>query len=70
METRTVFFGEEGQKALQEERCPYCEADMEGFLFGGSDGRDGGFATCQHCKIDFAWIENPFECEVKENDHS
>lgn len=57
----------EGEQALDLFTCPFCEASFEsGFMFGGSDQREGGLAYCEHCNLEFAWINNPFECEVKE----
>lgn len=55
----------DAQSVLESGRCPFCEADFERyFLFGESDGREGGFADCLHCALSFAWIDFPFECEV------
>lgn len=57
----------DGQASLEALICPFCEADIEnGFLFGGPDGRCGGFGTCYQCNLEFAWIDNPFECDVAE----
>lgn len=65
--TKSVSLGNEGQASLEGGLCPYCDADLEEYmLFGGSDGREGGFAFCRPCGIRFAWIDSPFECEIQE----
>lgn len=66
--TKTIWIPQEGRDSLNALLCPYCDADLEGFLFGGEDGRDGGFTTCEHCRLSFAWIDSPFECEVSTED--
>jgi len=63
-----VHFSEQGQEDLAKCICPYCDSDFdESTLFTGEDGRDGGEGFCSFCRIQFSWIENPFECEVKED---
>lgn len=65
--TRPAFFGSVGRSALESGVCPYCEANLDEFsLFGGSDGRDGGFGYCPCCRVRFAWIDSPYECEIQE----
>ena len=65
--SKPAFFGNVGQSALFEGLCPYCEANFDEFtLFGGSDGREGGLAYCRYCRIRFAWIDGPFECDIQE----
>lgn len=66
MEARTLFLPEDGQRALQEGICPYCEGWLEGTAFTGEDDRNGGLVFCEGCKVRFAWIDNPFECEIQE----
>lgn len=59
-------FTEDQKIALQMGQCPYCDTDdtdVEGFIFGGSDDREGGFLDCGHCKVRIAWIDNPYEAE-------
>ena len=67
MEPRTLFLPEQGQRALEEDRCPYCDGSLEGMQFTGEDDRNGGLVSCEGCKLRFAWIDNPFECEVQED---
>lgn len=66
MDPRTLFLPEQGQRALEEDICPYCDGSLEGMQFNQEDGRVGGLVECDHCGIRFAWINNPFECEVQE----
>lgn len=61
-EVREKEFGEQAQLQLWEGQCPYCNTnDIEGFNFGGSDDREGGFIECHHCKVRISWIDNPYE---------
>lgn len=70
-ETRNVHFGEVAQLVLNMGRCPYCDTDeIEGFQFGGSDNREGGFLDCPYCKVRIAWIDSPFEAEEQWYDHT
>lgn len=63
-ESRKADFGEVGQLLLASMFCPYCETDdVEGFLFGGEDNREGGLLDCGHCGVAIAWIDSPFEAE-------
>jgi len=67
MEPRKAHISTAGQEALANEQCPYCETDLEyGHTFQQEDGRQGGLMNCPFCKIRFAWIDNPFECEIQE----
>lgn len=67
VDSKPAFFGNVGQSALFRGNCPYCDTDFEEFrLFGGSNGRDGGFGYCCYCRVRFAWIDSPFECEIQE----
>ena len=66
MEARTLFLPEQGQTALKESRCPYCDEWLEGTQFSQEDERIGGLVECSACKIQFAWIDSPFECEIRE----
>lgn len=60
------FYSHDQRVALVEGKCPYCDTDdIEGFLFGGSDDREGGLLDCPHCKVAIAWIDNPFEATEK-----
>lgn len=64
-------YSEDQKRALENGRCPICDTDdneVEGFMFGGSDNRNGGFLDCYHCKIRVAWIDNPFEAEEQRYD--
>ena len=67
MSPRNVWFGHEGQDALYRDLCPYCDERLEwGHRFQQEDGRHGGLMTCPWCKLEFAWIDGPFECTEKE----
>jgi hypothetical protein len=68
MEPNTVYLPEEGQFSLKEGRCPYCDGWLEGTEFTGEDDRNGGLVECAVCFTRFAWIDNPFECEMTEPD--
>lgn len=74
MAARTLFLSEEGQRALEGGLCPYCDGfleDNQGFIEDGPDGqREGGLCACDSCKVRFAWINNPFECEIEEDEAS
>lgn len=61
------FLGHEGQSALIDGCCPYCQAWLEGTTFVGEDGRNGGLVYCQPCRLAFAWIDSPFECEISDD---
>lgn len=59
-------YSEDQKRNLATGLCPYCDTDdneVEGFVFGGPDGREGGFLECYHCKVRIAWIDNPYEAE-------
>lgn len=65
--SKPAFFGHVGQSSLESGRCPYCDSDMEEYsLFGGFDGREGGFGYCPCCRVRFSWIDSPFECDIQE----
>lgn len=70
MKTKNCYIGEHGLLLLRMEQCPFCEApfeDPEGFIEDGPNGqREGGMGTCDHCGLLIAWIEDPFEYDVKE----
>ncbi len=61
-----MVYGHEAYAALEDGRCPYCDAWSEGNTFTGEDGRNGGLLYCEFCQVQFAWIDCPFECEAQE----
>lgn len=61
------FLGHDGQASLTGGRCPYCDAWLDGTTFIGEDDRIGGLVCCQPCRLQFAWIDSPFECEIQED---
>lgn len=64
---KKIHLSEDSQQALSDEVCPFCDTDLDyGHTFQQEDGRQGGLMTCPFCKIRFAWIESPFECEIQE----
>lgn len=61
-EIKEKEFGELARLQLWQGLCPYCDTnEVEGFNFGGSDEREGGFLECQYCKVRISWIDNPYE---------
>jgi hypothetical protein len=67
-QVKKVDYSHSARMALSIGRCPYCDTDeteAEGFFFGGSDDREGGFLDCEFCGVRIAWIDNPFEAEVQ-----
>ncbi len=61
------LLGHEGQSALIDGCCPYCQAWLEGTTFIGEDGRNGGLVYCSPCQLAFAWIDSPFECVISDD---
>lgn len=60
-----INLDEKQRKSLDMFNCPFCGTHFDsGFIFGGSDNREGGFSFCEECQVEFSWIDNPFECSI------
>jgi hypothetical protein len=67
VELKNKHFSHDARISLSKGLCPYCDTDeVNGMLFGDSDGREGGFLDCRFCGVSISWIDSPFEASEVE----
>ena len=60
---------EDGLRNLEDGLCPFCCQPLDdNHTFKQEDGREGGLAHCNKCRHRLAWINKPFEYEVKDDE--